>query len=102
MSINLLFDSMGTQVQVQNETKNRLTTWLDALASNGYTVNYSEYTKPLAGQLGNNKALVITTRQQAGGAIPSGTNFAYSSEDLDGIPDLDQGRGRESPAVCKP
>jgi len=85
MDINILFDSLGVQVQVQNETKDRLTTWTDALISAGYTVNYSDYTKPLAGQLGDNKVLVITTRQRKGSTIPPGTSFAYGSDDLDGI-----------------
>jgi len=90
MGINVLFDSLGAQVQVQNETKNRLTTWTQALEAAGYAVNYTDYKKPLVKQLGGNQVLVITTRQQANDlgyppAIPPGVSFAYDSSDLSGM-----------------
>ena len=87
MGANILFDSMGVQVQVQNETNDRLTTWTKALESAGYTLNYTEYKQPLVGQLAGNQVLIITTRQQYGDAIPPPpkTSFAYDSSDLSGM-----------------
>lgn len=99
MGVNVLFDSLSAQVQVQNETQNRLTTWTQALESTGYTVNYSDYTRPLTGQLMTqvdqntvplNQVLIITTRQRANApncppAIPPCVSFAYESSDLGGI-----------------
>jgi hypothetical protein len=87
MSMELLFDSLGAQVQVQNETHDRLTTWLEALKSAGYTVNYTDFTQPPPGQLRGNQVLIVTTRQRAVAppAIPAGTSFAYDSKDLSGM-----------------
>ncbi|HEY2295413.1 MAG TPA: hypothetical protein VGM86_32320 [Thermoanaerobaculia bacterium] len=88
--MNILFDSLGAQVQVQNETGDRLTTWAKALAAAGYTIKYSDYSKPLVGQLGDNKVLIIATRQQMDvpgypPAIPPSVSFAYDSSDLSGM-----------------
>jgi hypothetical protein len=59
MSIGILFDSLGAQVQVQNETKKRLTTWTRELESAGYTLSYTDYTKgaspPCVGRWGSGR-----------------------------------------------
>jgi len=94
---NILFDSMGVQQQVQDETGNRLTTWTQSLQSlgSGNTITTSTYATPLSQQLSNVDVLVITTRQffqatEPPGVgtdpIPVGTCMAYPSVDLLGIP----------------
>jgi hypothetical protein len=84
ISVNILFDSMGVQVQVQNETGDRLTTWTSSLTGLGYTLTYSDYTQPLSTQLDGIDVLVSLTRQwyQTTGTtdpISSGICFGYSS-----------------------
>src|ERR1044072_2788634 len=89
--MNILFDSMGVQVQVQNETKSRLTTLFGAIAAKGWNYSFSNYQQPLSQQLSGIDVLVILTHQfsDAPGyppAIPAGTNFAFPQADLLGIP----------------
>jgi len=89
-----MFDSMGTQVQVHNETSNRLVTLLGALDNQGTTYAFTDYTQNITPQLSDTDVLVILTHYpetQPGytPAIPAGTNFAFSSFDLSattGIP----------------
>ena len=88
--MDIIFDSMGVQVQVQNETGNRLNTWIASLQNAGHTVNFTDYTQPIAGQLEGNSVLITTTHQwyqfpDLPPAIPTGTNFGYASADLGGI-----------------
>ncbi len=97
MSTNIIFDSMGAQVQVQNQTNDRLTTWTGALTSAGYTVNYTNYQDPIAPQLNGQNVFIITTHQYTSvpknstpppihpNPIPADYNFGYSSSDLGGI-----------------
>jgi hypothetical protein len=93
---NIMFDSMGAQVQVQDQTGDRLTTWTRALAKR-YVVNYTQYTQPIAPQLKGQDVFIVTTHQYT--AVPKGStpppihpnpiprdyNFGYSSCDLGGI-----------------
>lgn len=97
---NILFDSLGAQIQVQQETGNRLTTWKKSLMAAGHTLNFSDYKQPIGSQLGDNDVLVILTRQwtqapdkaeggcpkpatpPAANVIPKHWNFSYSSTDL--------------------
>jgi hypothetical protein len=93
---NVIFDSMGAQVQVQNQTLDRLTTWTNALG-NLYAVNYTDYTQPIAPQLAGQDVFIVTTHQYTSvpadstpppvnpNPIPANYNFAYSSSDLGGI-----------------
>jgi hypothetical protein len=101
---NIMFDSMGAQVQVQDQTRDRLTTWTNALAKH-YVVNYTDFREPIAPQLqGNYKwgtslqdVFIVTTHQYTlvpqsstpppirPNPIPQGYNFGYSSSDLGGI-----------------
>jgi hypothetical protein len=84
--MNILFDSKGAQVQVNNATNGaRLKTWLDELKAAGYNSNFTDYTQPITAQsvdenqLANNSVLITTTHQWvfSGGDIPEGTNFSY-------------------------
>lgn len=102
---SILFDSMGVQVQVQNETNDRLTTWTKSLTGLGYTLSYTDYSKPISQQLDGIDVLVITTHQyfQATAPpctppvkpdpIPSTQCFSYQSADLLGIPKWVNGGG---------
>jgi hypothetical protein len=99
---NIMFDSMGAQVQVQDQTGDRLTTWTSALAKH-YVVNYTDFTQPIAPQLQGNGStslqdvFVVTTHQYTlvpdhatpprihPNPIPADYNFGYSSNDLGGI-----------------
>lgn len=100
---NILFDSMGAQVQVHEELGNRLTTWFNSL-SQGHVLNYTDYTQPITPQLQGNDVLVILTRQWSQAPsipvepfyvppnpppfpnlIPQSQSFSFSSEDLVGI-----------------
>jgi hypothetical protein len=93
---NIMFDSMGAQVQVQNQTNNRLTTWTNALAEH-YAVNYTDWQQPIAPQLEGQHVFIITTHQHTSvpqdstpppinpNPIPADYNFSYSSSDLGGI-----------------
>lgn len=90
--MNILFDSMGTQVQVQNETSNRLQTLFFALDNLGYAWSLSDYTQDLSAQLSGVDVLVILTHYLAvqpgyAPAIPADTSFAFSATDLSGIPE---------------
>lgn len=92
--MNIMFDSMGTQVQVHNETSNRLVTLLGALDNQGTTYSFTDYTQNITPQLDGVDVLVILTHYpstQPGytPAIPASTNFAFSDYDLStttGIP----------------
>jgi hypothetical protein len=87
---------MGAQVQVQNQTLDRLTTWTNALGKL-YAVNYTDYTQPIAPQLQGQDVFIVTTHQYTSvpadstpppvnpNPIPANYNFAYSSSDLGGI-----------------
>src|SRR5262245_26115524 len=93
---NIMFDSMGAQVQVQNQTTDRLTTWTNALAKH-YAVNYTDWQQPIAPQLEGQDVFIITTHQHTSvprhskpppiypNPIPADHNFSYSSSDLGGI-----------------
>ena len=101
--MNILFDSMGVQVQVQQETGNRLTTWTTSLQNAGYELVYTDYSQPIECQLDGNDVLVILTRQWTQvpngaiftcpapaspplpNAIPKFWNFSYNRYDLGGI-----------------
>lgn len=90
--MNILFDSMGAQVQVQNETSNRLNTLYGALTDAGYTYSFTDYAQPVSSQLDGIDVLVILTHQRANApgyppAIPSGTSFQFPEADLTGIPE---------------
>ncbi|HEX3577748.1 MAG TPA: hypothetical protein VHY33_04215 [Thermoanaerobaculia bacterium] len=89
--MNILFDSMGTQVQVQNETSNHLVTLLNALDAQGTTYSFTDYTQPISQQLDGVDVLVILTHYPATQpgytpAIPNETSFDFSETDLTGIP----------------
>ena len=102
---NVLFDSMGVQVQVQNETNDRLTTWTSSLTSLGYSLSYTDFSNPISQQLDGIDVLVMTTHQyfQATSPpspppvlpdpIPSWQCFSYQSVDLFGIPQWVSGGG---------
>lgn len=45
--MHTLFDAMGVQVQAQEATKNRLTTWWGSLMDAGYTTSINDYEQPL-------------------------------------------------------
>lgn len=99
---NIMFDSMGAQVQVQNQTDDRLTTWTNALTKH-YAVNYTDWQQAIAPQLEGNggtslqDVFIITTHQYTAvpkhstpppinpNPIPADYNFGYSSSDLGGI-----------------
>jgi hypothetical protein len=99
---NIMFDSMGAQVQVQEQTGDRLTTWTKALAER-YVVNYTNFRQPIAPQLQGNggsslqHVFIVTTHQYTlvpkhstpprryPNPIPTNFNFGYSSSDLGGI-----------------
>jgi hypothetical protein len=65
---NIMFDSMGAQVQVQNQTGDRLTTWTNALTQS-YAVHYTDWKQAIAPQLDGNggtsrqDVFIITTHQ---------------------------------------
>lgn len=81
--MNILFDAMGAQVQVQQATGNRLTRWFDSLTSQGHTCTISDYTQPLAGQLAGVDVYVSLTRQLADPTnLPADLCFSYTPGDL--------------------
>jgi hypothetical protein len=83
--MKILFDAMGAQVQVQEATKNRLTTWFDSLTQLGYDHTVSDTTRTLASQLAGVDVYVSLTRQYTGPAhsnLQPCTNFTYSQQDL--------------------
>jgi hypothetical protein len=112
MTANIMFDSMGAQVQVQNQTGQRLTTWTGALAAAGYTVSYTNWQAAIAPQLEATSTtplqdvFIVTTHQYTEvpkkgqtpprihpNPIPAGTNFGYLPSDLGGILAWVQGGG---------
>jgi hypothetical protein len=110
MPPNIMFDSMGAQVQVQNQTDDRLTTWTNALGAD-YTVNYTDWRQPIAPQLTGEgggvyqDVFIVTTHQYTSvskdknpppkrpNPIPKDCNFGYSSNDLGGILSWVEGGG---------
>jgi hypothetical protein len=86
--VNILFDAMCVQVQVQQQTHNRLTTWFSSLKSLGYRCLISDYRRPLADQLAGIHLLVSLTRQQAypgpgpQGPIGNDVCFSFTHSDL--------------------
>ncbi len=96
LNLKIIFDSMGAQVQVQNQTKDRLTTWTNALKAT-YVVKYTNWKYPIAPRLRFNDVFIITTHQytsvplnstprpKIANPIPADFNFGYSSSDLGGI-----------------
>ena len=104
--MNIMFDSMSTQVQVHNETQNRLVTLFGALENSGYNIAFTDFTQPITPQLGTPQnggtdVLVILTHfpeTQPGytPAIPAGTNFNFFASDLSattGIPNWVSNQG---------
>lgn len=79
MSLTILFDSMGAQVQIQEVTGNRLTTWVNSLTGLGYTVAYSDPNQPLDAQLDGIDVLVSTTRQLI---VSTGIDLGYPPGDI--------------------
>lgn len=108
---NIMYDSMGAQVQVQDQTGDRLTTWTNALEQR-YVVNYTDFTQPIAPQLDGNggsslqDVFIVTTHQYSQvppgkmppaihqNPIPADYNFGYLDSDLGGILSWGRGRGR--------
>jgi hypothetical protein len=97
--IHVLFDSMGNQIQVDDETScQRLSDLFAAVEGLPAAVSKTDYTKPIAQQLAGIDVLVILTHQYSDApgsqpAIPAdfciGTcsvPFQYPEADLDGIP----------------
>ncbi len=94
---SVIFDSMGAQVQVQNQTGNRLTTWTNALSNAGYSIAYTNWSDPIAPQLAGNDVFVVTTHQYtqvpknsvppptSPNPIPQTASFSYLPSDLAGI-----------------
>jgi hypothetical protein len=82
--MKILFDSMGTQMQVQHTPPHdRLTTWLQSLTDLGYEHQHSHWKKPIEKQLEGIDVYVTLTRQWwSAGPIPAGTCFSYTQEDL--------------------
>ena len=87
--MNILFDQMSTQVQVQNEAGNRLNILFGALTDRGWT--YAQSTNPLtSAQLADYDVLCILTRApstQRGftNPFPPDTIFAYLPSEIDAI-----------------
>jgi hypothetical protein len=89
--MNVLFDSMGAQVQIHNATNVRLNRLYNTLKSLSYPISFTDYTKPISDQLADIDVLVILTHQFSQQpayppAIPNGTSFEFSAADLAGIP----------------
>src|SRR5438105_6771891 len=103
--MNILFDSLGSQPQIQDITLTRLNTLRGAMASYGYSIGkqwsvaFSDWQQPLRKQLDGVDVLVILTRHFAKvpnlpPAVPPSTDFAFPSEDLDAIQAwVEQGNG---------
>lgn len=82
--MKILFDSMGTQMQVQETPPHdRLTTWFQSLTDLGYDHQPSDWTQPIENQLEGVDVYVTLTRQWwSAGPIPGGTCFSYTQADL--------------------
>ena len=78
--MRILFDPLGAQVQVQQATGDRLTTWLASLAGRGYDCVVGTLA-PLRAQLEGARVYVSLTRQQAG-PLSAGVCFSYTPDDL--------------------
>jgi hypothetical protein len=79
--MKILFDPMGAQVQVQQSTGDRLTTWFDSLTTLGCDYTIGDFT-PLDKQLEGTDVYVSLTRQQSGPALPPGGCFSYTPNQL--------------------
>lgn len=91
--MKILFDAMGTQIQVQQETGTRLNTWFQSLKTLGCEHSISDPAQPLAPQLQDVDVYVSLTRQAYGGEFPSGTCFSYTPQDLGTLQSFVQGGG---------
>jgi hypothetical protein len=98
--MNVLFDSMSSQVQIQDTQKTRLNTLLGAMESFGYvggpkmSVSFSDYQQEISSQLSGVDVLVIFTRHPAQPSpIPAGTDFSFTANDLSNIPSWVDGGG---------
>lgn len=81
--MQILFDAMGAQVQVQQATGDRLTTWFGSLTGLGYAHTISDPGKTLASQLAGVNVYVSLTRQRATPTkMPPGVDFSYTPDDL--------------------
>jgi hypothetical protein len=60
--MQILFDAHGAQVQVQQATGDRLTTWFDSLTQEGYAYGISNPQLTLASQLTGVDVYVSLTR----------------------------------------
>lgn len=81
--MQILFDAMGAQVQVQQATGERLTTWFDSLTGLGYAHAISDPGKTLASQLAGVDVYISLTRQRANPTeMPPGVDFSYTPDDL--------------------
>lgn len=78
--MRILFDPLGAQVQVQQATGDRLTTWLGSLAKRGHECVIGNLA-PLQAQLAGTRVYVSLTRQQAG-PLSAGVCFGYTPDDL--------------------
>jgi hypothetical protein len=81
--MKILFDAMGAQVQVQQATGDRLTTWFDSLSGLGYDHAVSNPADTLSSQLAGVNVYVSLTRQRANPTrMPPGVDFSYTPGDL--------------------
>lgn len=94
--MKILFDSRGSQAQVQKQTLARLNTLLGAISSAGYsagrpwTASFSDPMRPLTAQLEGVDVLVVLTHQRAvypglPPAIPADVSFEFPKKVLHGI-----------------
>lgn len=91
--MNVLFDSMSSQVQIQDSQSTRLNTLLGAMKSFGFasgptmSVSFSDYQQELSSQLSGIDVLVILTHFPANPSpIPAGMDFSFTQNDLTQIP----------------
>jgi hypothetical protein len=86
MAAKVFFDPWSAQVQVQQQTGQRLMTWFDSIAGLGYEYTIGN-TGPLEPQLQDCDLYVSLTRQHASAGGPTGpisatANFGYTPNDL--------------------
>jgi hypothetical protein len=88
----ILFDSLGAQIQVQQETGDRLTVWFDSLKKEGYELDFTDYRKKIDKKvLDGHDVLVTLTRQWTQAptgkpnVIPKDFNFSYNDDELEAI-----------------
>jgi hypothetical protein len=81
--MQILFDARGAQVQIQQVTGNRLTTWFDSLTNLGHTCTISDWTQPVGPQLAGVDVYVSLTRQLTSPSnLQVATNFSYMQADI--------------------